>query len=120
MRATYRIQVLLYALELELILAEQGVAVYPHRFDWDEEPTGVRARWGERTALELEAAKVHLRVPGRVKAIRTQGKLVFADLHDGREKLQLSSRELSSAPGRGEAQEEPIEVGNGMFDQDRP
>ena len=38
----------------------------------------------------------------------------------GREKLQLSSRELSTAPGRGEAQEDPVDVGNGMFDQDRP
>jgi lysyl-tRNA synthetase, class II len=73
-------------------LAERGIATYPHRFDWDAEPTGVRARWGERTAAELEAEKVHLRVPGRVRGIRTQGKLVFADLHDGREKLQLFIR----------------------------
>jgi len=73
-------------------LVEAGVAVYPHRFEWDAEPSGIRARWGERTAEELEAEKVHLRVPGRVKAIRTQGKLVFADLHDGREKIQLFIR----------------------------
>jgi lysyl-tRNA synthetase class 2 len=73
-------------------LAERGVSTYPHRYDWDAEPSGVRARWGERTAEELEAEKVHLRVPGRVKGIRTQGKLVFADLHDGREKLQLFIR----------------------------
>jgi hypothetical protein len=38
----------------------------------------------------------------------------------GREKLQLSSRELSNAPGRGDAEEEPADAGNGMFDQDRP
>ena len=38
----------------------------------------------------------------------------------GREKLQLSSRELSNAPGRGGAPEEPADAGNGMFDQDRP
>jgi lysyl-tRNA synthetase, class II len=73
-------------------LKELGIATYPHRFDWDLEPSGVRARFGEKTAEELEAEKVRLRVPGRVKAIRSQGKLVFADLHDGREKIQLFIR----------------------------
>ena len=33
-----------------------------------------------------------LRVPGRVRSIRQQGKIVFADLHDGREKIQLFIR----------------------------
>ena len=73
-------------------LAERGIATYPHRFDWDLEPSGVRAQYGEKTAEELEAAKIPLRVPGRVKGIRAQGKIVFADLHDGREKLQLFIR----------------------------
>ena len=73
-------------------LSERGIETYPHRFDWDLEPSGVRARHGEKTAEELEAAKIPLRVPGRVKGIRTQGKVVFADLHDGREKLQLFIR----------------------------
>ncbi len=74
------------------LLAERGIETYPHRFDWDLEPSGIRARYGEKTAEEFEAAKIHLRVPGRVKGIRSQGKIVFADLHDGREKLQLFVR----------------------------
>jgi lysyl-tRNA synthetase class 2 len=73
-------------------LAEAGIAVYPHRFEWDLEPTAVKQQYGEKTAEELEGAALHLRVPGRIRSIRRQGKLVFADLHDGREKIQLFVR----------------------------
>jgi lysyl-tRNA synthetase class 2 len=73
-------------------IAEAGVPVYPHRFEWDLEPSTARERYGEKTAEELEAAALHLRVPGRVRSIRRQGKLVFADLHDGKDKLQLFIR----------------------------
>ena len=38
----------------------------------------------------------------------------------GREKLQLSSRELSTARGRDDGAEDLTDGGNGMFDQDRP
>ncbi len=72
--------------------AQAGVEIYPHRFDYDLETSDVHARYGDRTAEELEAAAVELRVPGRVTAVRRQGKLVFADLHDGRVKLQLFLR----------------------------
>ncbi len=70
-------------------LEEAGIPAYPHRFEWDLEPSGVKARHGEKTAEELEAAGLRLRVPGRVRSVRKQGKLVFADIHDGKEKLQL-------------------------------
>ncbi|HEY0513737.1 MAG TPA: lysine--tRNA ligase [Thermoanaerobaculia bacterium] len=73
-------------------LAEAGIPVYPHRFDWDLEPTAVKQQHGGKTAEELEAAGLRLRVPGRIRSIRRQGKLVFADLHDGREKIQLFIR----------------------------
>ncbi|HKV12702.1 MAG TPA: lysine--tRNA ligase [Thermoanaerobaculia bacterium] len=73
-------------------LAEAGVDPYPHRFEWDAEPAAIRAEHGEKTAEELEAAGLKLRVPGRVRSVRRQGKLVFADLHDGREKIQLFVR----------------------------
>lgn len=73
-------------------LAAAGVDPYPRRFDYDLEPTEVHARHGERSAEELEESGLRLRVPGRVTAIRRQGKLVFADLHDGRRKLQLFIR----------------------------
>jgi lysyl-tRNA synthetase class 2 len=73
-------------------LAAAGVATYPHRFEWDLEPSSIHAEHGTKTAEELEALALPLRVPGRIKGIRTQGKLAFLDLHDGREKLQLFVR----------------------------
>jgi lysyl-tRNA synthetase class 2 len=73
-------------------LAEAGVPTYPHSFEWDLEPTDIKAKHGEATAEELEALNLRLRVPGRVRSIRQQGKIVFADLHDGREKVQLFIR----------------------------
>ncbi|PYQ58438.1 MAG: lysine--tRNA ligase [Acidobacteria bacterium] len=78
-------------------LVEAGISPYPHRFDWDLEPTGVRQQYGEKAAEELEAAGIKLRVPGRVISVRRQGKLIFADIHDGKEKLQLFIR-LADVP----------------------
>jgi lysyl-tRNA synthetase, class II len=73
-------------------LAERGVEVYPHSFEHDLEPSGVEARYGGVSAEELETADVTLRVPGRVRAIRGHGKVVFADLSDGAGKVQLFVR----------------------------
>ena len=73
-------------------LRAAGIAAYPHRFDWDLEPAAVHELHAEHTAEQLDAAAVRLRVPGRVMAIRGQGKLAFLDLHDGRAKLQLFVR----------------------------
>jgi lysyl-tRNA synthetase class 2 len=74
-------------------LAARGLETYPHRFDHDYETTGVHARWGEKTAEELEQEGVKLRVPGRLLAIRRQGKVIFADLSDGKTRLQLFLRQ---------------------------
>ncbi|HEV8578967.1 MAG TPA: lysine--tRNA ligase [Thermoanaerobaculia bacterium] len=73
-------------------LAEAGIAPYPHRFEWDLEPSVTRAAYGEKTAEELESAGIRLRVPGRVLSIRQHGKSTFADVHDGKTKLQLFLR----------------------------
>ncbi|MEA2560325.1 MAG: lysyl-tRNA synthetase, class [Acidobacteriota bacterium] len=73
-------------------LADAGIPPYPHRFEWDLEPSGIKAQHGEKTAEELEQASLKLRVPGRVRSIRLHGKSVFVDIHDGREKLQLFIR----------------------------
>ncbi|MFL6203693.1 MAG: lysine--tRNA ligase [Thermoanaerobaculia bacterium] len=73
-------------------LADAGIQPYPHRFEWDLEPSGIKARHGEKTAEELEQAGLKLRVPGRVRSIRQHGKSVFVDVHDGLEKLQLFIR----------------------------
>jgi lysyl-tRNA synthetase class 2 len=73
-------------------LIEAGIEPYPRRFEWDLEPADIKARHGEKTAEELEAANLRLRVPGRVRSIRQHGKSVFVDVHDGKEKLQLFLR----------------------------
>ena len=73
-------------------LEAEGVSVYPHRFDHDMETSEVHTRWGEKTNEELQELDVHLRVPGRVTGMRQMGKLVFVDLTDGRQKLQLFLR----------------------------
>jgi lysyl-tRNA synthetase class 2 len=73
-------------------LRAAGVDAFPARCAYDLEPGDVQARWGERTAAELEAENRRLRVPGRLRARRDQGKLAFLDLSDGRGKLQLFVR----------------------------
>ncbi len=74
------------------LLSEAGIEVYPHDFDYDLEPSEVEARYGAESAEELEEAATTLRVPGRLRAIRGHGKLVFADLADGVGKIQLFVR----------------------------
>ena len=73
-------------------LAAAGIDPYPHRFEWDLEPCGVCRTYSEKTAEELEAAGIRLRVPGRVRAVRQHGKSTFVDVHDGKTKLQLLVR----------------------------
>jgi len=73
-------------------LREEGVEVYPARCAFDHEPTAVRQRWGETSAEELEREALRVRVPGRVRARRDQGKVVFLDLSDGHERLQAFVR----------------------------
>jgi lysyl-tRNA synthetase class 2 len=80
-------------------LSERGVEVFPARCEYDLEPSAVQAEFGARTAEELGEEKRRLRVPGRIRAIREQGKLVFLDLADGTGKLQLFvRRNLLDAP----------------------
>ena len=73
-------------------IAQAGVSVYPHRFDFDLESSNVKAKYDHLSIEELEEKALRLRVPGRITAFRKQGKLVFADLHDGKDKLQLFLR----------------------------
>jgi lysyl-tRNA synthetase class 2 len=73
-------------------LAEQQIAAYPHRFPVTDHPRELVAKFGDKTAAELEAEPAKARVPGRVLAARGQGKLSFVDLHDGHAKVQLFIR----------------------------
>ncbi len=73
-------------------LRERGVAAFPARAPHDLEPAEVVARFGDLDAASIAGRRERLRVPGRIRAIREQGKLVFVDLHDGAAKLQLFVR----------------------------
>jgi len=73
-------------------LRARGVEAYPARAAYDLEPTEVHARWDDADAATLDSAQRRLRVPGRIRAFRDQGKLVFVDVHDGSMKLQLFVR----------------------------
>ena len=70
----------------------RGVEVYPARCEYDLEPGAVRTRWDGSSAEQLESEAVRLRVPGRVRALRNQGKVVFLDLSDGGARLQVFAR----------------------------
>ena len=73
-------------------LYELGQDPYPRRFRVEESVGGARARFEELTAEELEADPPHVRLAGRLRAIRGHGKAIFADLSDGRDQLQLYLR----------------------------
>ncbi len=73
-------------------LAARGVDAFPARCDFDLEPAARAGAVRRRSAEELAADKRRLARPGRIRAIREQGKLVFVDLHDGAAKLQLFIR----------------------------
>ena len=53
---------------------------------WRETAMDFEGTADRSTAEELESAPIGLRVPGRIRALRDQGKIVFLDLHDGRSK----------------------------------
>ncbi len=80
-------------------LAAAGVDPYPNRFELDAEPSEVHARHGAATLEELTAQAIRLSVPGRLRALRSFGKMTFLDLHDGREKLQILVRKAELPEG---------------------
>ncbi len=84
--------------KLEALVAA-GVNPYPNRFDADAEPAEVKARYGEATLEDLERQAIRLAVPGRLRALRSFGKMTFLDLHDGREKLQVLVRKAELPEG---------------------
>ncbi len=74
-------------------LLAAGIAPYPARYPYDQEPSAVHEEFGEMTPEELEAAGARRTVPGRLRALRKHGKIYFLDLYDGRTKLQVLVRQ---------------------------
>ena len=74
--------------KLEQIVA-LGHAPYPHKFDWTLTPAQVVERYVNRTAAELEAEHVEVRVAGRIITLRLHGKAGFAHIQGQGAKLQI-------------------------------
>ncbi len=79
-------------------LRAAGVDPYPPRVGPRELLAAVRERFGERDAAALAADPQRAAVAGRVIALRSFGKLVFATLLENGERLQISARKTELAP----------------------
>jgi lysyl-tRNA synthetase, class II len=69
-----------------------GYASPPHKFDWTHTPRQIVERFGERTADQLSAERVGVRVAGRIVALRPHGKAGFVHLAGDGARLQLYVR----------------------------
>ena len=69
-----------------------GHPAYPNQFLTTHTPAEIRAGFDNKTAEELEASRVEVKVAGRLMAIRGQGKAGFAHLQQEGERLQIYVR----------------------------
>ena len=60
-----------------------GARPYGQRFDFTHTVPQVWAEYGAKTAEELDAARVPVRIPGRILTIRRMGKAGFMHLQQG-------------------------------------
>ena len=70
-------------------IVAQGRDPYPHKFDWTHTAEGISADYESKTADELKAEPVNVRVAGRVVALRPHGKAGFAHILGQGKRLQL-------------------------------
>ena len=73
-------------------LRRLGVESFPHRFAKTHEPGALARTYAAQTGEELATLGLAVKVPGRVRAWRAQGKTVFADIHGDGGKVQLFIR----------------------------
>jgi lysyl-tRNA synthetase class 2 len=73
-------------------IADLGCELYPHRWEFTHTLPQILVAYSTRTAEELAAEKVYVRIGGRVMTMRPQGKAGFAHLAGGGERLQVYIR----------------------------
>jgi len=73
-------------------LRDRGLDPYPSRFRVQTSVSDVRATFDALTTEELETRSEAVRLAGRLRAVRRQGKVIFADISDGEARLQLFLR----------------------------
>jgi lysyl-tRNA synthetase, class II len=81
----------IYKLRLEKLkqIEALGQRVYPTKYEFTHTIPSILAEYSGKSAEELEASRVNVRVSGRIMAIRLMGKAGFAHLQQGGQKLQI-------------------------------
>jgi lysyl-tRNA synthetase class 2 len=81
----------IYKLRLEKLkqIEALGQRVYPTKYEFTHTIPSILADYSGKSAEELEASRVNVRVAGRIMAIRLMGKAGFAHLQQGGQKLQI-------------------------------
>ena len=69
-----------------------GQLAYPYRFETTHSVAEIVDQYTPKTAEELEAQRVDVRVAGRIMSIRVMGKAGFAHIQQGGKRLQIYVR----------------------------
>jgi lysyl-tRNA synthetase class 2 len=73
-------------------IVEAGHPAYPNRADVDTFIEDIVRDHAQKTTEELESAKHHVKIAGRVMTVRDHGKTAFLDLSEGTARLQVYCR----------------------------
>ena len=92
-------------------ITELGLEAYPRKFDFTHTIPQILALYSTRTADELNAQKILVRVAGRLMSERLHGKAGFADLVNGGARLQIYIRK-DSVPERDFSLSKLLDVGD--------
>src|SRR5260221_1825026 len=81
----------IYQLRLEKLkqIEALGQLAYPTKYEFTHAIPQILADYSAKTAEELEASRVNVRVAGRIMALRLMGKAGFAHLQQGGKRLQI-------------------------------
>jgi lysyl-tRNA synthetase class 2 len=81
----------IYKMRLEKLkqIEALGQQAYPTKYDFTHTVPQILAEYSGKTGEQLEAARVHVRVAGRIMAIRLMGKAGFAHLQQDGQRLQI-------------------------------
>jgi lysyl-tRNA synthetase class 2 len=66
-----------------------GYRPYGKRFDFTQTAASILNDYNAKTGEELEAARVHVRICGRIQTVRRMGKAGFAHLQQGTDRIQI-------------------------------
>ncbi len=66
-----------------------GQPAYPYKYEFTHTVAQILAEYSGKSAQELEAERVQVRVAGRIMSLRLMGKAGFAHLQQGGQRLQI-------------------------------